>query len=723
MKKLFPVLIVTLLMLAMGNNLFSQVTTIPAGASPYPNLGAAFTAINAGGPYTGAAVTVTITANLVEPAPAILNGGVFTSLLLKPSGIRTVTGNFNDAIIVLNGADNVTIDGTNAGGNSLSFSNTDPGLSAGSIRMSEGAQNNIVRNCTCMGVGTANAVGGRTINIAQSTNGIGNNNNIIENNVVNGGRRGIQTFGTAPSATTGAGVTNDNTIIRNNIVKNCSALHIFVGSETINNTVLANDIFNDALTNGDIAPRAIALQGVGVNEVRNNRIHDVFYSTFAAGSNGLIGIISIPITLTAPGSNATTINIINNFVAYTDNNNPAGFIYGIAPLSNPSVTAYTANVYNNSAHIGGATSLTISGFTAALEVSVTTVGSIVNTFNNIAINSRTGGIDSTTNHIGDDESSMPVTGVTFNTDYNFSKAYDTTGRGFDGGYAGRIFRGDGGLELMKDTACINGNGQHNMYKRVNFVTPTNLHLAGPIGGDICGKPLAAVTTDIDLQPRNASYPYRGADEGATLKTFTMGGCLEGSVATDQVTVVLKSGACGTISSCTADITPGAAGTAVFCFGDSVGIGPYYIDVQNRNHLETYSASTVVFGGATVYDFKTARTQAFGSNLTASGPPFCFYGGDRNQDGNVNLADLLGVYNDATAFVNGCRKVSDIDNNGFVNLPDILITFNNVTSFVVVSKPCPEPSFISTSNNSQNSVIGKENNNNNNTEILNREILK
>lgn len=157
-----------------------------------------------------------------------------------------------------------------------------------------------------------------------------------------------------------------------------------------------------------------------------------------------------------------------------------------------------------------------------------------------------------------------------------------------------------------------------------------------------------------------------------------------------------------------------------CFGDSVQAGPYYIDVQNRNHLETYSATLIAFGANTVYDFKPARATAFGSNLTAAGPPFCFYGGDRNQDGSINLADILGVKNDNTSFVSGCRKVSDIDNDGTVGLQDILITFNNATSFVVVNKPCPEPSSISTFNNYENRRMEKDNNKN--LEIINKIVF-
>lgn len=59
-----------------------------------------------------------------------------------------------------------------------------------------------------------------------------------------------------------------------------------------------------------------------------------------------------------------------------------------------------------------------------------------------------------------------------------------------------------------------GLDQHSNSHPVNFVSPTDLHLAGLSIGDeqLVGIPSSIVTDDIDGQPRDPTYPYKGADE-------------------------------------------------------------------------------------------------------------------------------------------------------------------------------------------------------------------
>lgn len=51
-------------------------------------------------------------------------------------------------------------------------------------------------------------------------------------------------------------------------------------------------------------------------------------------------------------------------------------------------------------------------------------------------------------------------------------------------------------------------------KAVTFVSTTNLHLSGSSQGDadLKGTPISGITTDIDGETRNATAPYKGADE-------------------------------------------------------------------------------------------------------------------------------------------------------------------------------------------------------------------
>ncbi|MFY7964321.1 MAG: hypothetical protein ACOVO1_05445, partial [Chitinophagaceae bacterium] len=85
--------------------------------SPYATLKAAFDAIN-GQSQTGNTILISITANTTETASAALNNGAWTSLSISPSGgAFTIGGSVAGPLVSLSGADNVTIDGLNSGGN------------------------------------------------------------------------------------------------------------------------------------------------------------------------------------------------------------------------------------------------------------------------------------------------------------------------------------------------------------------------------------------------------------------------------------------------------------------------------------------------------------------------------------------------------------------------------------------------------------------------------
>ena len=98
------------------------------GPTPYATVGAAFTAINAG-THQGD-ITVSVTGNTTETATATLNNSgagaaLYTTVLVRPTVPATITGNILGAVIKLNGADNVTIDGRIGGaGRNLTITNS-----------------------------------------------------------------------------------------------------------------------------------------------------------------------------------------------------------------------------------------------------------------------------------------------------------------------------------------------------------------------------------------------------------------------------------------------------------------------------------------------------------------------------------------------------------------------------------------------------------------------
>lgn len=104
--------------------------------------------------------------------------------------------------------------------------------------------------------------------------------------------------------------------------------------------------------------------------------------------------------------------------------------------------------------------------------------------------------------------------------------------------------------------------------------------------------------------------------------------------------------------------------------------PYYIVLKHRNAVETWSALPQSFSASTlIYDFTTASNKAFGNNLKLVGSKWCIYGGDVNQDGFVEAADVNLVFTDN---VNGTSGYISTDLNGdmFTEIEDLNIVFVN-----------------------------------------------
>ncbi len=156
----------------------------------YSTLGNAFTAINSG-THTGT-VLVTIVANTSEPlSGAVINASgsgsaSYSSIRITPSGNITVSAAITSgsSLIGFNGADNVTIDGLNTGGNSLTLSNTTRSDAAGTstIRFYGDATSNKITNCTILGSSTMTTTNnGGTIWFDSSAISVGNDNDTISN--------------------------------------------------------------------------------------------------------------------------------------------------------------------------------------------------------------------------------------------------------------------------------------------------------------------------------------------------------------------------------------------------------------------------------------------------------------------------------------------------------------------------------------------------------------
>jgi len=117
-------------------------------------------------------------------------------------------------------------------------------------------------------------------------------------------------------------------------------------------------------------------------------------------------------------------------------------------------------------------------------------------------------------------------------------------------------------------------------------------------------------------------------------------------------------------------------------------GTYYIVLKHRNGLETWSESggiSLTKGGLNYYDFTSSQTQAYGNNLVLKGAKYCLFSGDVNQNGIIDLTDIVLIYNDVSTFASGYIN-SDLNGDRIADLSDIVIAYNNSSNFVSLKRP-------------------------------------
>jgi len=117
---------------------------------------------------------------------------------------------------------------------------------------------------------------------------------------------------------------------------------------------------------------------------------------------------------------------------------------------------------------------------------------------------------------------------------------------------------------------------------------------------------------------------------------------------------------------------------------------YYLQVEHRNSIETWSAHKLSFDfltGGVEYNFTLSPDSAYGSNQIEVDtlPRYAMYGGDANQDDIVDVSDVTMVYNDASAFAGG-YIVTDMTGDDFTDNQDLIITFNNSLAIVETIRP-------------------------------------
>lgn len=164
-------------------------------------------------------------------------------------------------------------------------------------------------------------------------------------------------------------------------------------------------------------------------------------------------------------------------------------------------------------------------------------------------------------------------------------------------------------------------------------------------------------------------------------TALIEGMYTGTQVSDSVTVELRNSTApyGVVEK--SKVVLNASGNATAGFLSAADAVNYYIAVKHRNALETWSKNPQTFTAGTLnYNFTTAAAQAFGDNMILKLTKYCFYSGDVNRDGVVDLTDVSTVDTDNLNFMSG-YTATDVNGDNLVDLSDLSIVDTNNLNFI------------------------------------------
>lgn len=130
-------------------------------------------------------------------------------------------------------------------------------------------------------------------------------------------------------------------------------------------------------------------------------------------------------------------------------------------------------------------------------------------------------------------------------------------------------------------------------------------------------------------------------------------------------------------------------SGLFSFS-SVTTGRYYIVVKHFQSVDTWSKS----GGDSLlvgitpnnYDFTTSNSQAYGNNLKLRGSKYCLFTGDVDQNGFVDVGDIISIYNKVIILATGYYLTEDLNGDEIVDVSDLTLCYNNAKNLVGVITP-------------------------------------
>lgn len=584
---------------------FTLTGTYTVGtAGNYPTLTAAVNAYNnscISGPVLFSLTDATYAS---ETYPITINANAFASavntLTIKPAtGVTaTFSGSSASALITVNGADHVTIDGTNGttvnslcpriqASRNLIFENTNASTASAVISFvtsasGDAATNNKLMNTVVSGSGSlATGVGinisGPTIGSGAGANG--NNNNQIVNNEILRAQVGIFNAGSSAAARSINNIYHLNEMDSTGtfIIGRIGIMSLFEDAPSIQGNSIAN--FNNATSTDQVAiavgsntaANSLTTGAETINAIiSGNRINGVVQTnTFSA-----VGIL---VAATSTGTTTITNNMVNGIFANgTAGDFACGIYYGGG--------AGQLIVHHNTVVVAGAPLTGASQPNVALGINGSSPS--VDLRNNILVCSGSNGLNGNTG-IG-----LAYTSTVGNYANMISDKNDifVTGTGAVFGRTGSLSAGTTHTALS-NWQTETGRDLNSVSVLPVFVSATDLHLISGSNPQLedQGLAIASVTTDIDCNTRDLCTPDIGADEFGTPREINVQG--------NNVTIVS-----GSTTTSAADST--SFGTQSVCSG----VISSTFTIQNTGN-SALSISGVTITGANAADFTVTSSPA------------------------------------------------------------------------------------------------------------------
>ncbi|MBM3915247.1 MAG: T9SS type A sorting domain-containing protein [Sphingomonadales bacterium] len=550
---------------------FSGTKTVGVGGD-FPNLRTAFDQLGAcavSGPLTLSLLSSYSSTNEVFPLVInpIAGSSATNRVTIKPApGATPIIEVAFTYVLALNGADFITIDGSNTVGG-------------------------LTRDLTIRNISTSSGLIG--IWVASLGAGAGATNNTIANCII---ETNTSSFGIFAGLNTGAanGPDNDNLAIRNNIIRKSrygiQAVGGTVSAQVLDGLVIEDNIFGSALSTGVIGQNAIVTASINNFSISRNTVFGITntssFDAISIGSLSTNGVVSSnrisdlinngtnrASAISLASSSTSNILVSNNFIYNVINNGTGGTTFGCYGLYLSSGGGYA--IINNSISLSGnrdavATTKPSSISSCIFIGSSVTAG--VRILNNILSNSQTAATSGPKSY----SLYSATSGTTSFSSIN-SNSYFTSGA--QGVLA---FLTSDRTTLSAIQSSFGGN-QSSINYQPTFVSSTDLHLANGQGInwslESAGTFTSTVTTDIDGDTRSTTRPDIGADE------FSATGFVVNNPAgvCDGNTVDLTAAAVtqGTIAGTTFTYHTNAAGTITLTAPNAVGVGgTYYIKATN-----------------------------------------------------------------------------------------------------------------------------------------------